>query len=87
MNTEFSLATICGLQRSSSFPGETPLDTASTGIAKTLLRFQLEIKLKCIAAKAVQKHGLQYEGIVPTGLIGFIENHGRREKKVGVEKS
>ncbi|XP_018495772.1 protein fem-1 homolog B [Galendromus occidentalis] len=67
--------------------GQTPLDAASTSMARTLLRFQLEIKLKCIAAKAVQKHGLQYEGIVPTGLIGFIENHGRREDKVGVEKS
>ncbi|XP_023231567.1 protein fem-1 homolog B-like [Centruroides sculpturatus] len=56
--------------------GETPFDAATTGVAEIILRTQAKLSLKCIAAKAVKKFNLTYEGHVPETLVGFIEMHG-----------
>lgn len=67
------------------FAGQAPLDAATTGVAELVLRAQSEISLKCIAAKAVHKHRVQYEGLVPRELTSFIEMHGQRIDHAGVE--
>ncbi|KAI9561961.1 Fem-1-like protein B [Daphnia sinensis] len=56
--------------------GETPFDAATTGVAEIILRTQSKLSLKCIAAKAIKRYALNYEGLVPTPLVSFIELHG-----------
>ncbi|GAB6032424.1 hypothetical protein CHUAL_011062 [Chamberlinius hualienensis] len=56
--------------------GETPFDSATSGVAEIILRTQSKISLKCIAAKAVKKFNLSYQGSVPQSLENFIELHG-----------
>lgn len=46
------------------------------GVAEIILRTQSKLSLKCIAAKAVKRYALSYEGQVPRHLEGFIELHG-----------
>jgi len=36
------------------------------------------MSLKCLAARAVQKHHLPYKGNIPKALEGFVELHGPR---------
>lgn len=56
--------------------GETPLDSASTGVAEIILKAHVKLSLKCIAAKAVNTFNLTYQGQVPHALESFIELHG-----------
>ncbi|KAF4530186.1 hypothetical protein B566_EDAN001445 [Ephemera danica] len=56
--------------------GETPFDTATTGVAEIILRTQSKLSLKCIAAKAVRVYNISYKGQVPHTLESFIELHG-----------
>lgn len=57
--------------------GETPLEAAATGsVAEVLLKMQVKLSLKCIAANAVKHHKLTYQGRVPRALESFIELHG-----------
>ncbi|XP_014291823.1 protein fem-1 homolog B isoform X2 [Halyomorpha halys] len=56
--------------------GDTPLETAATGIAEIILRSQNKVSLKCLAARAIARHGIEYEEQVPSTLIDFIELHG-----------
>lgn len=56
--------------------GETPFETATTGVAEIILRTQSKLSLKCIAAKAVKRYAINYKGQVPYPLEGFIELHG-----------
>jgi len=55
---------------------ETPLDSATTGVAEILLKTQMKLSLKCMSAKAVRKYGIVYEGLVPPSIIQFIDIHG-----------
>ncbi|KAF5291326.1 hypothetical protein FQA39_LY03477 [Lamprigera yunnana] len=63
--------------------GETPLDSASTGVAEIILKTQAKLSLKCIAAKAVKAFNLTYQGQVPHALESFIELHGPGSIKQG----
>lgn len=63
--------------------GETPLDSASTGVAEIILKAQAKLSLKCIAAKAVKTFNLTYQGHVPHALESFIELHGPGSIKQG----
>lgn len=63
--------------------GETPLDSASTGVAEIILKAQAKLSLKCIAAKAVKYFNLTYQGQVPHALESFIELHGPGSIKQG----
>lgn len=47
-----------------------------SGVAEIILRTQSKLSLKCIAAKAIKRYALNYEGLVPTPLESFIELHG-----------
>ncbi|KAL1502206.1 hypothetical protein ABEB36_007382 [Hypothenemus hampei] len=61
--------------------GETPLEASSTGVAEIILKTQIKISLKCMAANAVKVNNIPYRGQVPSGLEEFIELHG-----IGVER-
>ncbi|EFA05982.1 protein fem-1 homolog B isoform X2 [Tribolium castaneum] len=57
--------------------GETPLEASATGsVAEIILKTQMKLSLKCIAANAVKHHKLTYQGQVPEALESFIELHG-----------
>jgi Fem-1 family protein b len=57
--------------------GETPLDSSATGsVAEIILKTQMKLSLKCMAANAVKHHKLTYQGQVPQALESFIELHG-----------
>ncbi|XP_023012558.1 protein fem-1 homolog B isoform X2 [Leptinotarsa decemlineata] len=61
--------------------GETPLESSATGVAEIILKTQMKLSLKCIAANAVKQHRLTYQGQVPLSLESFIELHGPGIKK------
>ncbi len=54
---------------------ETPLNSATTGVAEILLKTQMKLSLKCMSAKAVKKYGISYEKQVPHSLVEFIDIH------------
>lgn len=51
------------------------------GVAEIILKTQMKLSLKCIAANAIKHHKLTYEGQVPQALESFIELHGPGIKK------
>ncbi|XP_076259680.1 protein fem-1 homolog B isoform X1 [Rhynchophorus ferrugineus] len=57
--------------------GETPLEASTTGVAEIILKTQVKISLKCLAANAIKMHKISYKGFVPPSLEHFIELHGR----------
>uniref|UniRef100_A0AAR5Q6D3 Protein fem-1 homolog B n=1 Tax=Dendroctonus ponderosae TaxID=77166 RepID=A0AAR5Q6D3_DENPD len=58
--------------------GETPLESSTTGsVAEIILKTQIKISLKCMAANAVKVNNIPYRGLVPSGLDEFIELHGK----------
>lgn len=46
-------------------------------MAEIILKTQIKISLKCIAANAVKINNIPYRGLVPSGLEDFIELHGK----------
>lgn len=51
------------------------------GVAEIILKAQMKLSLKCMAASAVKHHRLTYQGQVPRALESFIELHGPGIKK------
>lgn len=47
-----------------------------SGVAEIILKTQMKLSLKCMAANAVKHHKLTYQGQVPQALESFIELHG-----------
>ncbi|XP_072376743.1 protein fem-1 homolog B [Diabrotica undecimpunctata] len=60
---------------------ETPLDISATGVAEIILKTQMKISLRCIAANAIKAYALTYRGQVPEALESFIELHGSGVKR------
>lgn len=56
------------------------IDKFILGIAEIILKTQVKLCLKCIAATAVKAHKLSYQGQVPLALESFIELHGSGSK-------
>ena len=48
---------------------------ASRQLSKTCRQFSFNVNLKCLAAKAILKHGVEYENVMPKDLIKFIQSH------------
>ncbi|RWS08324.1 Protein fem-1-like protein [Dinothrombium tinctorium] len=63
--------------------GQTPLESATTGVAEIILKSKadIEMNLKCLAAKAINYHGIDYIRSVPVSLVSFIEDHWVRKKE------
>ena len=62
-------------QDSANKEGKTAAEMATTGVAEIILRTRQQISLKCIAATAVKKQGLSYEGQLPIQLEEFVTMH------------
>jgi len=56
--------------------GQTPLSASTTGVAEIILKSQSKMSLKCLAAQAIRKFNLNYQGQVPLSLESFIQIHG-----------
>ena len=55
--------------------GFIPLQLCKTASGENLLRSNMHLSLKCISAKAIQKHKIMYQNIVPQILEEFISIH------------
>lgn len=55
--------------------GETAFDTATTGVADIIMKTRRKLSLKCIAARAVKKLGIDYVGHIPNTLEEFVHFH------------
>ncbi|XP_018607883.1 protein fem-1 homolog B isoform X1 [Scleropages formosus] len=54
---------------------KTPLDKSTTGVSEILLKTQMKMSLKCLAARAVQQHQITYRNQIPKTLEEFVEFH------------
>ncbi|XP_026057869.1 protein fem-1 homolog B [Carassius auratus] len=54
---------------------KTPLDKSTTGVSEILLKTQMKMSLKCLAARAVQQHQILYRDQIPKSLEEFVEFH------------
>ncbi|KAJ7311135.1 hypothetical protein JRQ81_006738 [Phrynocephalus forsythii] len=54
---------------------KTPLDKSTTGVSEILLKTQMKLSLKCLAARAVQVYHINYHNQIPKTLEEFVEFH------------
>lgn len=54
---------------------KTPLDKSTTGVSEILLKTQMKMSLKCLAARAVRHHQITYRNQIPKTLEEFVEFH------------
>ncbi|CAL8260164.1 unnamed protein product [Merluccius merluccius] len=54
---------------------KTPLERSTTGVAEILLKTQMRMSLKCLAARAVRRHRVRYRLQIPRSLEEFVELH------------
>ncbi|XP_068595783.1 protein fem-1 homolog B [Brachionichthys hirsutus] len=54
---------------------KTPLDKSTTGVSEILLKTQMKMSLKCLAARAVRQHQILYRNQIPKTLEEFVEFH------------
>uniref|UniRef100_A0A8C5MU35 Protein fem-1 homolog B n=1 Tax=Leptobrachium leishanense TaxID=445787 RepID=A0A8C5MU35_9ANUR len=54
---------------------KTPLDRSTTGVSEILLKTQMKLSLKCLAARAVRLHNIKYRNQIPKSLEEFVEFH------------
>lgn len=54
---------------------KTPLDKSTTGVSEILLKTQMKMSLKCLAARAVRRHRITYRNQIPKTLEEFVEFH------------
>lgn len=54
---------------------KTPLDQSTTGVSEILLKTQMKMSLKCMAARAVRQHRITYRNQIPKMLEEFVEFH------------
>ena len=54
---------------------KTPLDKSTTGVSEILLKTQMKMSLKCLAARAVRQHHITFHNQIPRSLEEFVEFH------------
>ncbi|XP_028921258.1 protein fem-1 homolog B [Ornithorhynchus anatinus] len=54
---------------------KTPLDKSTTGVSEILLKTQMKLSLKCLAARAVRIYNIHYRNQIPRTLEEFVEFH------------
>ena len=64
----------CHLDRTNG-DGKSACEISTTGVAEIILIAHIKPSLKCIAARTIKRHGLEYKGLVPHTLETFIEMH------------
>ena len=55
--------------------GKTAADVAVTDTAKCVIKAHTKLSLKCISARIVKKHRIEYQGKIPESLHDFIKLH------------
>ena len=55
--------------------GESALDVATTKDVKDLIETYVELRLECLAARAINIHGVKYKNVIPPLLQNFVELH------------
>ena len=55
--------------------GKTAADVAATGTAKSVIEAHMKLSLKCISARTIKKHSIEYQGKIPESLYDFINIH------------
>ena len=55
--------------------GKTAIDVAATDIAQVIIKSHMKLNLKCLAARAVRRHKVEYQDIIPVSLQEFVELH------------
>ena len=55
--------------------GKTAADVASTDIAESIIKTHGKLSLKCLSARTVKKHKIDYQGFIPNSLHEFVELH------------
>ena len=55
--------------------GNTAAEVASTDIAESIIKANMKLSLKCLSARTVRKHKIEYQGIIPESLHEFVELH------------
>ena len=53
----------------------TAIDVATTDVVKDILKANRQITLKCLAARIVKRHGIQYENAIPDDLQEYVKLH------------
>ena len=59
----------------SNINGKTAADIASSDIAKSIIKAHGKVSLKCLSAKTVKRHKIEYQGVIPKSLHKFVELH------------
>ena len=54
---------------------KTAADVASTDIAESIIKARGKLSLKCLPARTVKKHKLEYQGFIPDSLCEFVKLH------------
>ena len=54
---------------------------AASGFSGKFPRWSFNFNLKCLAARAIIKHGVEYESVAPKELIPFIQSHKSERKQ------
>uniref|UniRef100_A0A8C4N987 Protein fem-1 homolog B n=1 Tax=Eptatretus burgeri TaxID=7764 RepID=A0A8C4N987_EPTBU len=55
--------------------GQTPFECCTTGVAEIVLRTEMRVSLKCLAARVVRRHGIAYQSHIPRALENFVAMH------------
>ena len=55
--------------------GKMAADVAATDTAKSVVKAHAKLSLKCISARIVKKHRIEYQGKIPESLHDFINIH------------
>jgi hypothetical protein len=54
---------------------ETPYDLASDPTIKQILKNQIQISLKCLCARLIQRNSIPFHGNISTSLVNFVQKH------------
>ena len=55
--------------------GASVVDVATCDTATDIVKSHMELRLSCIAAIAVMRHKIPYQGVIPSSLLHFVKLH------------
>ena len=55
--------------------GETPADLALDPIVKQLMKSRMQLSLKCVCARSIQKNNIPFHENISVSLVSFVEKH------------
>ena len=55
--------------------GASVVDVATCNTATDIVKRHIELRLSCIAARAVMRYKIPYQGVIPSSLLHFVKLH------------